>query len=157
MRRTTITKLYKKVIVHTCLTGCLFLTLWLSTTGGLIGASHPVLHQIHPSHYSISQHPTYLFLSCTQCKTVHCFIWSPVCYLSVSSVRLHKARPSSLPLYVLAVNYKMTATPGLSWGMWDLVPQPGIKPGPPALGAQSLSHWTTTEVPDIRQFLIIFS
>ena len=27
-----------------------------------------------------------------------------------------------------------------------LVPQPGIKPGPSALGAQSLSHWTTREV-----------
>ena len=31
----------------------------------------------------------------------------------------------------------------LSCSMWDLVPWPGIKPGPPALGAQSLSHWTT--------------
>ena len=31
--------------------------------------------------------------------------------------------------------------------MWDLVPRPGIEPGPPALGAQSLSHWTTKEVP----------
>ena len=31
--------------------------------------------------------------------------------------------------------------------MWDLVPWPGIKPGPPALGAQSLSHWTSREVP----------
>ena len=30
--------------------------------------------------------------------------------------------------------------------MWDLVPRPGIKPGPPALGAWSLSHWTTREV-----------
>ena len=29
----------------------------------------------------------------------------------------------------------------------DLVPQPGIEPGPPALGAQSLTHWTTREVP----------
>ena len=27
--------------------------------------------------------------------------------------------------------------------MWDLVPRPGIKPRPPALGAQSRSHWTT--------------
>ena len=27
--------------------------------------------------------------------------------------------------------------------MCDLVPQPGIEPGPPASGAQSLSHWTT--------------
>ena len=29
--------------------------------------------------------------------------------------------------------------------MWDLVPWPGIKPGPPAIGA--LNHWTTREVP----------
>ena len=36
---------------------------------------------------------------------------------------------------------------GLSCSMWDLAPWPGIKPGPPALGAQSLSHWTTREVP----------
>ena len=28
-----------------------------------------------------------------------------------------------------------------------LVPQPGIKPMPLALGAQSLSHWTAREVP----------
>ena len=31
--------------------------------------------------------------------------------------------------------------------MQDLVPRPGIEPGPPALGAQSLTHWTTREVP----------
>ena len=33
--------------------------------------------------------------------------------------------------------------------MWHLVPWPGIGPlpRPPALGAQSLSHWTTREVP----------
>ena len=37
--------------------------------------------------------------------------------------------------------------PGLSCSMWDLVSQPGIKPRPPALGAWSLSHWTTREVP----------
>ena len=37
----------------------------------------------------------------------------------------------------------------LSCGMRDLVPRPGIKPGPPALGARSLSHWTTREVPRI--------
>ena len=38
------------------------------------------------------------------------------------------------------------AAPGLSCGMWDLVPWPGIKPGSPALGAWSLNHWTTREV-----------
>ena len=30
------------------------------------------------------------------------------------------------------------AAPGLNCSMWDLVPQPGIKPGSPALGACSL-------------------
>ena len=34
--------------------------------------------------------------------------------------------------------------------MWDLVPWPGIEPGPPALGGWSLSHWTTRKVP-VRQ------
>ena len=40
------------------------------------------------------------------------------------------------------------AASGLSCSMWDLVPQPGMEPGPPALGAQSLSLWTTREVPE---------
>ena len=33
--------------------------------------------------------------------------------------------------------------PTLSDSMWDLIPPPGIEPGPPALGVGSLSHWTT--------------
>ena len=33
-----------------------------------------------------------------------------------------------------------------SCGMWDLVSRPRIEPGPPALGAQSLSYWATREV-----------
>ena len=32
-------------------------------------------------------------------------------------------------------------------GMWDLIPWPGIKLGPLALRAQSLSSWTSREVP----------
>ena len=35
----------------------------------------------------------------------------------------------------------------MSCGM--LVPRPGIEPVPPALGAQSLNHWTTREVPAV--------
>ena len=31
--------------------------------------------------------------------------------------------------------------------MWDLVLQPGIEPQPPALGARSLNHCVTREVP----------
>ena len=34
-------------------------------------------------------------------------------------------------------------------GIWDLVPWPGLEPGFPALGAWSLSHWTTREVPEV--------
>ena len=34
----------------------------------------------------------------------------------------------------------------LSYCMWYLVPGPGIGPGPPASGVQSLSQWTTKEV-----------
>ena len=33
------------------------------------------------------------------------------------------------------------------YGMWDLVSWPRMEPGPPALEAQTLSHWTTREVP----------
>ena len=33
--------------------------------------------------------------------------------------------------------------------MQDLAPRPGIEPGPPALGVQSLTHWTTREVPGV--------
>ena len=38
------------------------------------------------------------------------------------------------------------AVPGLSCGMQDLIPRPGIEPGPPALGAWSLGHWSSREV-----------
>ena len=35
----------------------------------------------------------------------------------------------------------------LSCGLWDLVLWPGIEPRAPAFGVQSLSQWTTREVP----------
>ena len=31
---------------------------------------------------------------------------------------------------------------GLSYSIWDLLPQSGVKLGPPALGAHSPSYWT---------------
>ena len=36
-----------------------------------------------------------------------------------------------------------------SYSMWDLVPWSGLEPGPPALGTQSLSHWTMRQVPQL--------
>ena len=44
----------------------------------------------------------------------------------------------------------------LSCCLWDLVPWPGIKPRPPALGAWHLSHWTTREVPLSANFFLMF-
>ena len=41
----------------------------------------------------------------------------------------------------------------LDCDMWDLVPWPGIIPGPPALGVWSLSQWTTSQVPALH-FLV---
>ena len=38
----------------------------------------------------------------------------------------------------------------LSCSMRDLVPWPGIKPGPPALWVQSFNHWTTMEAPKMH-------
>ena len=46
---------------------------------------------------------------------------------------------------VLRLLLLVVRVPGCS--MWDLVPWPGIELRPPALGAWSLSHWTTREVP----------
>ena len=41
---------------------------------------------------------------------------------------------------------------GLSCRVRDLIPWPGIEPGPLCLGVPSLSHWTSREVP-IANFL----
>ena len=43
-----------------------------------------------------------------------------------------------------------------SCGMQDLVPWPGIEPRPPALGAWSLSHWTTGKVSGWIAFYSLF-
>ena len=50
-------------------------------------------------------------------------------------------------IYLAATGLSCNMWDLLSCCLWDLVPWPGIEPGPPALGAQSLSHWTTREVP----------
>ena len=41
-----------------------------------------------------------------------------------------------------------------SCGMWDLVPWPGIEPQSRALGAGSLSHWATKQVPQVDSLLM---
>ena len=44
---------------------------------------------------------------------------------------------------LFSIYFIYLAALGLSCGMWNLAPWPGKKLGPPALGVQSLSHWTT--------------
>ena len=42
----------------------------------------------------------------------------------------------------------------LSCSMWDLVPQPLIRPGPlPVLGAQSPSHWPPQGGPPVKSYV----
>ena len=43
-----------------------------------------------------------------------------------------------------------------SCNMWDLVPWPGMETWSPALGAWSLSHWTTSEVPETKALAITY-
>ena len=43
---------------------------------------------------------------------------------------------------------------GLSGDMWDPVSWPGIEPRPPALGVQSLTHWSTREILKVDIFYI---
>ena len=58
-----------------------------------------------------------------------------------------EARGLHLILFFFFCNlFIYLAVLGLTCSMWDLVPWPGIKPGSPASGAPSLSHWTTKEI-----------
>ena len=56
------------------------------------------------------------------------------------------------PVYSFLKKIIYLTVPGLYCSMWDLVPQPGIESRPPALGAQSLSHWTTREFPPFGSY-----
>ena len=60
-------------------------------------------------------------------KNIYLFIW-----LHCIFVVAHKIFDCSMQTF--------------SFSMWDLVPWPMIKPGSPALGMWSLSHWTTRKV-----------
>ena len=50
--------------------------------------------------------------------------------------------PFDTSLWFFFLIFIYLAILGLSCGMWDLVPWPDMEPGPPALEAWSLSHWT---------------
>ena len=72
------------------------------------------------------------------------FFGGLVWQLSKIYIYLFGCARSQLSCWIFSCHLKT-----LSCSMWDLVPWPGMEPGPPALGAQSLSHWTTREVPSV--------
>ena len=57
---------------------------------------------------------------------------------------------AALGLTACGVLILVAACGVFSCGMRDLVPQPRITPGPPAMGAQNLCYWTTREVPKVN-------
>ena len=60
---------------------------------------------------------------------------------------LHQELTHLLFFFLIKKKFIYLAVLCLSCGTWDLVPWPGIEPGPPAIGPGSLSHWTSREVP----------
>ena len=70
-------------------------------------------------------------------KNIYLFIW-PHWVLVV----VHGTLVAACGIFIAACGI-------FSCGMRDLIPWPGMEPGPPALGAWSLNHWTTREVPQI--------
>ena len=72
-------------------------------------------------------------------KMFSLFYWFKKIFISLFSWR-------SL-IFIMARGIFSCSMQTLSCDMWNLVPQPRIRLGPPALGVQSLSHWTTSEVP----------
>ena len=75
-------------------------------------------------------------------------------YLFILHIRLCQVLAAACGIFHLCCDVRIFSYSmrTLSSGMWDLVPQPGIQPGPVALGAQSFSHWTTKEVPEHKGF-----
>ena len=87
-----------------------------------------------------------------------CFWWyshPPLCLKMIQIPMFYLLQRLRLQLtleqhdfFFFNVYFIYLAVLGLSCNMWDLVPWPGIKPGPPALGARSLSHWTARDIPN---------
>ena len=61
---------------------------------------------------------------------------------------LKKKKNIYIYIYIyVCIYYIYVALPHLRFATGDLIPQPRINPGFPSLGAWSLSHWSTREVP----------
>ena len=98
-----------------------------------------------------------LTVKCLAQKTTDPALWSIRKCESIAHTSSFPLSPSStqkdpLTLTFFKNNNKKVfiylTEPGLlNWSTWDLIPWPEIEPGPPALKAWSLSHWTTGKSP----------
>ena len=71
--------------------------------------------------------------------------WAAIYGVEQSQIRLKRlSSNSSSSLSCGTWDLFIVACRIFSCSLQDLVPQPGIKPVPPALGAWNLSHWTTS-------------
>ena len=78
-------------------------------------------------------------------KVYHCFHCFPIYLPWSDGTGCHDLSFLNVEGFFLIFIFIYLASQGLSCGMRDLVPQPGIKPRAPALRAQSLSHWPPGE------------
>ena len=74
-------------------------------------------------------------------------------YTQLSIINNKDATTTPLIYYnVLLLKLKKKMLLATLYGMWNLVPWPGIKPAHTALGLWSYNYWTTKEVPIIFFF-----
>ena len=78
---------------------------------------------------------------------LHLFIWLHKVLAVACGIFSCSNRILSWSMRILSCTCEL-----LSCSMWNLLPWPGIECRFPALGDQSLSHWTTREVPQ-KSFL----
>ena len=113
-------------------------------------------------HGACSAEPSFIFLSAGGCSPrSSCSNLQP---LATQRVVLRPAAQASSGSLLEIQNPRSHPSPAESeaaffFFFWPrraacgiLVPQPGIKPAPPAVEAQSLNHWTAREVPSEASF-----
>ena len=92
-------------------------------------------------------------------STAEVSVWRSHCpYIptddSAACQRWRRRKKNAWWLFSCNILLKFLFMPSLSCNVWNLTPCPGMEPRPPALGAQSLRHWTARKVPAI--FLIVW-
>ena len=101
--------------------------------------------------YGVTESRTWLKRLSSSSNRLYMFSGSQILAHSYNSPRWLMLSLSST-FYLFLFIY--LAALGLCCGMWDLIPQPGIEPRPPALAVWSLSHWISREVPSIYILLL---